>query len=310
MEQTGKGIVIKSTGSWYHVRTHGGQVVPCRIRGKFRVHGIKSTNPVAVGDHVHFMLKEDQTGLITQIEERKNFIPRKSVKLSKRVQIIAANIDLLFLIVTVKHPKTYTSFIDRFFATAEAYDIDSVIVINKTDLYNAEDLEVMNEWKYIYESIGYPCLTTSVTRNENLEALKQMMKDKVSLFSGHSGVGKSSLINSLEPGLHLPTRELTRLTKQGAHTTTYAEMFPLSFGGYIVDTPGIKGFGVVDFSEEETGDYFVEIFARKKDCKFHNCRHVNEPGCAVIEAVENGEIALSRYQSYLEILLDEDETYR
>ncbi len=303
------GLVVKSTGSWYKVLTDDGKEVDCRVRGKFRIRGIKSTNPVAVGDRVKISM-EGQTGIIQEIEPRKNYIPRRSVKQSKRIHIIAANIDRVFLLVTIRFPRTFTAFIDRFLATAEAYDLETVLVFNKMDKYGEADLEVLNSWKEVYEKTGYTCLETSAVDGRGLESLKELMKDRVSLFAGHSGTGKSSLINRLEPGLKLRTKALTRREQQGAHTTTYAEMHTLSFGGYIIDTPGIKGFGVVDFSEEETGDYFREIFALKSQCRYHNCRHLNEPGCAVIRAVENGDIAVFRYLNYVDLLTEKEDKYR
>lgn len=305
------GVVTKSTGSWYTVRTKEDRIYECRIRGKFRISGKKSTNPVTVGDHVDFELEKDaETGIITDIHDRKNYIIRKSVKLSKQTHIIAANIDQVFLLVTLIDPPTYTSFIDRFLATAEAYSIPAVIIFNKIDLYTKDLLKQKQELEKIYRKIGYECLDVSATKNINIDKLKIMMKDRVSMFSGHSGVGKSTLINKIHPELNLKTAEISEQHKQGQHTTTFAEMFSLPFGGYIIDTPGIKGFGVVDFEKDEVGDYFPEIFERKQECRFNNCLHVNEPDCAVKKAVENGEIAGSRYISYLQLLEGEEETYR
>lgn len=305
------GVVIKSTGSWYIVRTDEGDHIECRIRGKFRISGIKSTNPVTVGDIVDFELEENsKNGIITNIHDRKNYIIRKSVKLSKQTHIIAANIDQVFLLVTLENPPTFTSFIDRFLATAEAYSIPAILVFNKIDLYTKELLDKKKRLEKVYRDIGYECIDISATKNINIDKLKIMMKDRVSMFSGHSGVGKSTLINTIHPELNLKIAEISMQHKQGQHTTTFAEMFSLPFGGYIIDTPGIKGFGVVDFSKEEIGDFFPEIFALKQDCKFNNCLHINEPDCAVKIAVENGEIAESRYISYLQLLEDEQENYR
>ena len=305
------GVVIKSTGSWYIVRTDQGEIVECRIRGKFRMSGIKSTNPVTVGDIVEFELeRKSENGIITHIHDRKNYIIRKSVKLSKQTHIIAANIDQVFLLVTFKDPPTFTSFIDRFLATAEAYSIPAILIFNKIDLYTKELLEQKQKLENIYRDIGYECIDISATKNINIDKLKIMMKDKVSMFSGHSGVGKSTLINTIHPELDLKIAETSIQHKQGQHTTTFAEMFSLPFGGYIIDTPGIKGFGVVDFSKEEIGDFFPEIFALKQNCKFNNCLHVNEPNCGVKMAVEKGKIAESRYRSYLQLLEDEQENYR
>ena len=304
------GVVIKSTGSWYIVKTDE-STVECRIRGKFRIDNIKSTNPVTVGDIVDFNMEEDSgNGVITNIHDRKNYIIRKSVKLSKQTHIIAANIDQVFLLVTLQDPPTFTSFIDRFLATAEAYSIPAIIIFNKIDLYTKELLEQKRQLEKIYRSIGYECLDVSATEQINIDKLKIMMTNRVSMFSGHSGVGKSTLINAIHPELDLKTAEISAQHKQGQHTTTFAEMFELPFGGYIIDTPGIKGFGVVDFEKEEVGDFFPEIFAIKHNCKFSNCLHINEPSCAVKDAVESGEIAESRYVSYLQLLEEENETYR
>jgi len=306
-----QGIVTKSTGSWYKVRTKDAQVFDCRIKGKFRIKGIKSTNPVAVGDHVDFDVDErENTGVIHTIHERQNYIVRKSVNLSKQTHIIAANIDIAFLIVTLDHPKTFTAFIDRFLASAEAYRIKTILLFNKIDTHDkmldAEKDILIN----LYENIGYICIEISATEGTNIQLVKDLMKDKTSLFSGHSGVGKSTLVNAIEPSLDIKTKPVSETHKQGAHTTTFAEMHPLDFGGYIIDTPGIKGFGVVDFSKEEVGDYFPEIFALKGGCKFNNCLHDNEPKCAVIKAVENGEVSESRYYNYLKMIENEESPYR
>lgn len=305
------GVVIKSTGSWYTVRTKDHQIFKCRIRGKFRMSGIKSTNPVTVGDIVDIELEKDkENAIITNIHERKNYIIRKSVKLSKQTHIIAANIDQVFLLVTLKEPQTFTSFIDRFLATAEAYSIPAILLFNKLDIYSKDLLKKKQELQGIYRTIGYECLDVSAIDNINLNKLKKIMQDRVSMFSGHSGVGKSTLINKIAPGLELKTADISIQHKQGQHTTTFAEMFELPFGGYIIDTPGIKGFGVVDFEESEIGDYFPEIFNLKDQCRFHNCLHTNEPDCAIKVAVDNGKIAFSRYRSYLQLLAGEDENYR
>ncbi len=307
-----EGVVIKSTGSWYSVRSgDDDKIYECRIRGKFRISGIKSTNPVTVGDIVDFELeKNSNNGIINKIHDRKNYIIRKSVKLSKQTHIIASNIDQAFLLVTLENPPTYTPFIDRFLATAEAYSIPAIIIFNKIDIYDKKLTEKKQQLEKIYRDIGYECLDVSAVEKINIEKLKIMMKDKVSMFSGHSGVGKSTLINTIYPELDLKTATISTQHKQGQHTTTFAEMFSLPFGGYIIDTPGIKGFGVVDFDKEEIGDFFPEIFALKQHCKFNNCLHVNEPNCAVKKAVEKGDIAASRYNSYLQLLEDEHENYR
>ncbi|NNC70844.1 MAG: ribosome small subunit-dependent GTPase A [Flavobacteriaceae bacterium] len=305
------GVVIKSTGSWYTVRTKDDQVINCRIRGKFRMSGIKSTNPVTVGDIVDIELEKDkENAVIINIHERKNYIIRKSVKLSKQTHIIAANIDQVFLLVTLKEPQTFTSFIDRFLATAEAYSIPAILLFNKLDIYNKDLLKEKQKLQKIYRDIGYECLDISAIDNINLNKLKKIMQGRVNMFSGHSGVGKSTLINKIAPGLGLKTADISTLHKQGQHTTTFAEMFELPFGGYIIDTPGIKGFGVVDFDEDEIGDYFPEFFNLKDQCKFNNCLHTNEPNCAIKQAVEDGKIAFSRYRSYLQLLAGEDENYR
>ena len=308
-----KGVVTKSTGSWYWVRTQEHKVFQCRIRGKFRTRGIKSTNPVTVGDHVDFEIDPAEgTGMITKIHDRKNYIIRKSVKLSKQTHIIAANIDQAFLLITLEDPKTFPAFIDRFLATAEAYDIETVLLFNKTDLLDQDLKQEKDELKDLYEKIGYTCIDISATEGLNVDLVKDMMIGKTSMFSGHSGVGKSTLINAISPGLNLKTAVLSEQHRQGQHTTTFAEMFVIETEpeSYIIDTPGIKGFGVVDFEENEVGDFFREFFALKPLCKFNNCLHVNEPKCAVKEALENGEIAPSRYRSYLQILAGEEESYR
>jgi len=305
------GVIIKSTGSWYHVRTEDHQQFQCRIRGKFRIKGIKSTNPLTVGDHVDFDLeKKSNTGIISNIHDRKNYIIRKSVKLSKQTHIIAANIDCAFLLITIDSPTTLTSFIDRFLATTEAYHIEAILLFNKIDIYDENQNLQKNKLLKIYSDIGYQCIEISVTKNTNIKKVKNLMKDRVNMISGHSGVGKSSLINAIAPSLNLKIAEISTQHKQGQHTTTFAEMFALPFGGYIIDTPGIKGFGVVDFKQQEIGDYFREFFVLKNKCKFNNCLHVNEPKCAVKEALEKGNIAPSRYKSYLQLLAGEDENYR
>ena len=307
------GVIIKSTGSWYWVRTEDHKQIQCRIPGKFRTKGIKSTNPLTVGDHVDFELElNSNTGVITRIHDRKNYIVRKSVNLSKQTHIIAANIDLAFLLVTLDNPPTFPSFIDRFLATAEAYDIEAVLLFNKIDLNDDILEEKKNKLVDIYKQIGYTCLEISATEGINIDAVKELMLGKISMFSGHSGVGKSTLINTIYPGLELKTAEVSIQHKQGQHTTTFAEMFaiPTEPESYIIDTPGIKGFGVVDFEAQEISDFFREFFAVKHQCKFNNCLHLNEPKCAVKEAVELGQIAVSRYRSYLQILEGEEENYR
>ncbi|MFY0713835.1 ribosome small subunit-dependent GTPase A [Seonamhaeicola sp. NFXS20] len=307
------GLVYKSTGSWYTVKTQLGETYQCRIKGKFRIKGIKSTNPIAVGDVVDFELEKTndvESGIIYNIHERKNYIVRKSVNLSKQTHIIAANLDQVFLMITINNPPTLTSFIDRFLVTAEAYSIKTILIFNKLDAYDEEALLEAKYLAHIYRKIGYECIGVSAKTGKNVDKVKAMMKDKVSMFSGHSGVGKSTLVNTIQPNLNLKTKEISTLHMQGQHTTTFAEMFDTDFGGKIIDTPGIKGFGVVDMDKEEVGDYFPEIFALKQDCKFNNCLHLQEPKCAVKKAVEADEIAYSRYRSYLQIIEGEDENYR
>lgn len=297
-----QGLVIKSTGSWYQIYAEDGRNYECRIKGKFRIKGIQTTNPIAVGDQVEFELEPNaDTGVIHKLQDRKNYIIRKSINLSKQAQIIAANLDQAFLIVTLASPRTSLGFIDRFLATAEAYSIPSILIFNKLDLFNKDGLEILAEYKSIYENIGYPCYEVSALEGTNLELVQELLKDKTTLFSGHSGVGKSSLINALLPGQEIKTGEISDWSDKGQHTTTFAEMHTLPFGGYLIDTPGIRELGVFDIRPEELGHYFREMRDLMHECKFNNCRHVNEPGCAVIRAVENGEIELSRYESYLSI---------
>jgi ribosome biogenesis GTPase len=308
-----QGTVYKSTGSWYTVKTDGGVFYECRIKGKFRIKGIKSTNPIAVGDRVHFEVEtigDDTIGIIDTIADRKNYIIRKSVNLSKQTHIIATNLDHVFLLVTLKNPVTHTLFIDRFLVTAEAYDIPVVLLFNKLDAYTQEELEEVHYLAELYRAIGYTCLGISATTGKNLDKVKAMMMGKTSMFSGHSGVGKSTLINALEPGLDLKTSKISEQHLQGQHTTTFAEMFDLSFNAKIIDTPGIKGFGIVDMEAEEIGDYFPEFFRLKQDCKFHNCMHLDEPQCAVKNALEEGQVAWSRYRSYVQMVTGEEENYR
>ena len=307
------GTVYKSTGSWYTVKTDNGKSYQCRIKGKFRIQGIKSTNPIAVGDVVDFFLEtksDEVTGIIERIHERKNYVIRKSVNLSKQTHIIAANIDIVFLLVTINNPVTFTTFIDRFLVTAEAYDIKVILLFNKVDTLTEDELLETKYLASIYRKIGYECIGISAKEGKNINKVRQIMEGKTSMFSGHSGVGKSTLVNAIEPGLDLKTAEVSEQHNQGQHTTTFAEMYDLSFDAKIIDTPGIKGFGVVDMEKEELGDYFPEFFELKSECKFNNCLHINEPNCAVKEALESEEIAWSRYKSYLQILEGEDEGYR
>ncbi|GEM54577.1 ribosome small subunit-dependent GTPase A [Flavobacterium branchiophilum NBRC 15030 = ATCC 35035] len=307
------GIVYKSTGSWYTVRAEDGSFIECRIKGKFRMKGIKSTNPIAVGDVVSYEHDDTSdvcTGSIAKIHDRKNYIVRKSVNLSKQLHIIASNIDRVFLLITMGNPPTTTSFIDRFLVTAEAYNIEAILVFNKIDTLNEQTLDEQLYLQHVYQNIGYRCLRVSSTEGKGVEVLKALMLGKVSMFSGHSGVGKSTLVNALEPSLHLKTKNISDQSKQGQHTTTFAEMYDLSFGAKIIDTPGIKGFGIVDMEKDEISGYFPEFFRLKNQCKFHNCLHKEEPHCAVKAALEQDEIAWSRYHSYLKILEGDDEHYR
>jgi ribosome biogenesis GTPase len=305
------GIVYKSTGSWYLVKSESGAFHQCRIKGKFRMKGIKSTNPIAVGDNVVFDLEkkgDEETGVIKKIVDRDNFIVRKSVNLSKQTHVIAANIDQVFLLITINNPPTFTTFIDRFLVSAKAYSIEVVLVFNKIDVYEIEERAEILYLKDIYQAIGYRCVEVSATQNKNVDTVKEIMTGKISMFVGHSGVGKTTLVNAIEPSLDLKTKEISDQHKQGQHTTTFAEMFDLSFDAQIIDTPGIKGFGIVDIDKYELGDYFPEFFALKQDCKFNNCMHTKEPQCAVKEALEEEKVSWSRYKSYLQILEGEEES--
>lgn len=308
-----KGTVYKSTGSWYLVKTEAGESYNCRIKGKFRIQGIKSTNPVSVGDVVHFDVEEngdEVTGVIKEIEERQNYIIRKSVNLSKQTHIIAANIDVAFLIVTLNNPPTFTTFIDRFLVTAEAYGIKAVLLFNKIDTYSEEEKDEIRYLAAMYREIGYTCLGISAKTGKNIDRLQELMLGKTCLFSGHSGVGKSTLINKIEPSLDLKTSQISSQHMQGQHTTTFAEMFDLNMDAKIIDTPGIKGFGVVEIEKFELGDYFPEFFKLKHLCKFNNCLHIEEPKCAIKDALDEGDISWSRYKSYLQILEGDEEHYR
>lgn len=297
-----KASVVKSTGSWYLIQVESGRILKARIRGKFRLNKIQHTNPIAVGDIVEFEIDEDDLAVITKIEDRKNYIIRRSVNLSKKTHIIASNIDRAFLIITIDNPKTSTGFIDRFLVTAEAYHIPVTIVINKIDAYDERFLKEVEIYKNLYEKIGYETIEVSAFKGNNIELLKSKLKGIISLFSGHSGVGKSTLMNLLNPDLKIKTSEVSDFNKKGQHTTTFAEMHQWPFGGYCIDTPGIKEFGLAEMKVEEIGNYFPEIRNLKSACKFDNCMHLNEPACAVRAGIKSGEIAESRFDSYLNFL--------
>lgn len=302
-----KGLVIKNTGSWYTVKTDDGQLIESKIKGNFRLKGIRSTNPVAVGDHVEIITNQEGTAFISAIEDRRNYIIRKSPNLSKQSHILAANVDQALLVVTVNYPQTSTTFIDRFLASAEAYSVPVVLVFNKHDLLSEEELHYEKMMCTLYETVGYKCVEISAETGEGVEQLFPILKDQISLLSGNSGVGKSTLINRLIPHASQRTAEISDAHNTGMHTTTFSEMIELPESGYLIDTPGIKGFGTFDIEKEELTSYFKEIFHFSKDCRFSNCTHTHEPGCAVIKAVEDHFIAASRYQSYLSMLEDKDE---
>lgn len=302
------GLIIKNTGSWYTVKTDDGRIVECKVKGNFRLKGIRSTSPVAVGDYVDIIMNPEGTALISAIDDRKNYIIRKASNLSKQSQIIAANLDQALLIITIKQPETSTTFIDRFLAGAEAYRVPVVLVFNKTDLLNDDERRYQQQMVELYETIGYPCIEISAETGMGIDQLQTLLKQKVTLVSGNSGVGKSSLINAIIPHADQRTAEISNAHGTGMHTTTFSEMIELAEGGYLIDTPGIKGFGTFDIEREELTSYFKEIFEFSKDCKFNNCTHTHEPGCAVLQAVENHYISVSRYQSYLNMLEDKDDS--
>ena len=302
-----KGVVIKSTGSWYQVKPSEGDTILCRIKGKFRLSGIKHTNPIAVGDEVEFELEENsENGVIHKIFDRKNYIIRKASNLSKQTHIIASNIDQALLVVSLVQPQTSLGFIDRFLMTAEAYHIPTIIVVNKADLYEGPMIEILDDLISMYQKIGYTCFETSSVTGLNTDKLKQLLHNKTTLLSGHSGVGKSSLLNAISPGLNLKVGEISNFSQKGTHTTTFAEMFELTFGGSIIDTPGIKEFGIVDFNDAEISHYFKEMRPFLNQCRFNNCKHHNEPDCAIKAAVEEGTIRPERYENYIKILTKQD----
>lgn len=301
------GLIIKNTGSWYTVKTDDGRIVESKVKGNFRLKGIRSTSPVAVGDYVDIIMNAEGTALISAIDDRKNYIIRKASNLSKQSQIIAANLDLALLVITIKQPETSTTFIDRFLAGAEAYRVPVVLVFNKTDLLNDDERRYQQQMVELYETIGYPCVEISAETGMGITQLQSLLIQKVTLVSGNSGVGKSTLINAIIPHADQRTAEISNAHGTGMHTTTFSEMIELTEGGYLIDTPGIKGFGTFDIEREELTSYFKEIFKFSKDCRFNNCTHTHEPGCAVIQAVENHYISASRYQSYLNMLEDKDD---
>lgn len=305
---TEKGLVMKSTGSWYSVLLNDGRMAECRMMGTFRVKGLntKNTNPVAVGDRVDAEISPDGTGLIVGLDDRKNYIIRRSTKMSKQTHILAANMDHAYVMATLAEPRTSTGFVDRFLVTAEAYGIPASVIFNKKDLLDEEEIAYVDVLLGLYRKLGYGTYFVSVETNEGLDALRNSMKGKVSLLSGHSGVGKSSLINSLNPELSLKTGEISKAHSKGMHTTTFAEMLPLQDGGFIIDTPGIKELGIVNMEKNELSHFFPEMRSRFGQCKYHGCLHDQEPGCAVRDAVDKGEIALTRYECYLQILNGEE----
>lgn len=300
------GLVVKNTGSWYQVKTDNGDLIECKMKGNLRLKEIRSTNPIAVGDLVNIELNPDNIGMISGVCDRKNYIVRRSSNLSKQSHILAANLDLVALVATINYPVTSIVFIDRFLASAEAYRVPACLVFNKIDLYSEDEIKYLEAIKYLYENLGYPVFTLTALKPESLNEFTNFLKDKIALISGNSGVGKSTLINAIAPHSLAKTGEISSYHNKGMHTTTFSEMFELVGGGRVIDTPGIKGFGVVDMEASEISHYFKDIFIVSKECRFSNCTHIHEPGCAVLAAVENHQISTSRYQSYLSMLSDCD----
>jgi len=304
------GTVIKTTGSFYWIRGEGEKIFKCRLRGNFRLREYKFTNPVVVGDNVEIAKSGKDDWIIQEIEKRKNYIVRRSIKLSKQIHIIASNIDQAVLMATISRPKTYLEFIDRYLVTAEAYHIPSIIIFNKTDIYSDEELAELDSYIELYSDIGYDCIKLSALKDDSFEKVREMMRDKITLFSGYSGVGKSTLLNRLDSSLNIKTSDVSEASKSGKHTTTFAEMHEVKDLGMVIDTPGIKGLGVIDIPKEEISHYFPEMLKLISDCKFHNCTHIEEPNCAIKSALEEGKISISRYSSYLSIFDEEREKYR
>ena len=308
-----RGTVYKSTGSWHSVKNNEGVEFECRIKGRFRLDDLGSTNPIAVGDVVEFDIEnntDSRNGIIIKVHDRKNYILRKSVNLSKQTQILAANIDILFLVITINNPVTTTNFIDRFLITSNAYSIDTVLLFNKMDIYNKDETIQLDKWVNLYENIGYKCVKVSATKDLNIKEIISLIKGKTIMFGGHSGSGKSSIINCINPELNLKIGNISSQHLQGKHTTTYAELFDIDFGARVIDTPGIKGFGIVNFEKNEIGDFFPEFFQNKNKCKFNNCLHIDEPDCFIKELVSSNKINISRYENYKQIIMQDDLKYR
>lgn len=308
-----RGTVYKSTGSWHSVKNNEGVEFKCRIKGRLRLDDLGSTNPIAVGDVVEFDIEnntDSRNGIIIKVHDRKNYILRKSVNLSKQTQILAANIDILFLVITINNPVTTTNFIDRFLITSNAYSIDTVLLFNKMDIYNKDETIQLDKLVNLYENIGYKCVKVSATKDLNIKEIISLIKGKTIMFGGHSGSGKSSIINCINPELNLKIGNISSQHLQGKHTTTYAELFDIDFGARVIDTPGIKGFGIVNFEKNEIGDFFPEFFQNKNKCKFNNCLHIDEPDCFIKELVSSNKINISRYENYKQIIMQDDLKYR